>query len=106
MSGRPGARPVEPAAGDEGLAREQAPEPEDPLTLATMCACGHRRKDHRGLHMEAKGPCLECDCQEFTRERAEPRSHEQTVEGRAALGQVQEAREILASLRALLGRLG
>jgi hypothetical protein len=106
MSGGPGAGPVEPAAGDEGLAREQALEPGDPLTLATMCACGHGRKDHRGLHMEAKGPCLQCDCQEFTRERAQPRSHEQMTDVRAALGQVQQAREILASLRALLGRPG
>lgn len=103
MSGGPGAGPVEQARAQERLAREQAVGSEEQLTLATMCACGHTRKDHRGLRMEVTGPCLECDCEEFRRARAPSRSHEQMPnEIHAALDQLQSAREILASLRALL----
>ena len=77
--------------------------PEEPLTLATMCSCGHTRKHHRGLRMEATGACLECDCEEFMRARAEPGSQQQmTDEIQAALDQLHGVREILASLRARL----
>jgi len=103
MSGGPGAGPVEQARAQERLVREQAVGSADPLTLATMCECGHTRKDHRGLRMEATGPCLECDCEEFRRARARSRSHEQmSNEIHDALDQLHSAREILAGLRALL----
>jgi hypothetical protein len=56
--------------------------------------------------MEATGACLECDCEQFSRLRTAPQSHGQSDEVRAALDQLQRAREILASLRALLGDVG
>jgi len=35
------------------------------ITLDSSCACGHTRRAHRGLRMDVKGPCLDCECQEF-----------------------------------------
>src|SRR5271165_2036630 len=35
------------------------------ITLDTPCVCGHTRREHMGLRMEAKGRCLDCACQEF-----------------------------------------
>jgi hypothetical protein len=56
--------------------------------------------------MEATGPCLECECEQFRRARRESQSRERMAdEIHAALDQVQGAREILASLRALLGNV-
>jgi hypothetical protein len=46
-------------------AEEPAGGTRDRLTLGTLCACGHERRDHRGMQMEARGPCLECRCDEF-----------------------------------------
>jgi hypothetical protein len=104
MAGGPGADQVEQSPVETRFAREQAAPAEEPLTLATLCACGHTRKDHQGLRMEATGRCLECSCEEFNCARADPQSREQmTDEIHAALDQLQGARETLASLRALLG---
>lgn len=44
---------------------ETAANGHDVITLDSSCACGHTRRAHRGLHMDAKGPCLDCECQEF-----------------------------------------
>jgi hypothetical protein len=97
----PGAEPVERPTGGKQLAREGAAQAHDPLTLDTMCACGHTRKYHRGLRMEAIGPCLECGCEKFRRV-ASP-SHDQLVQRvRAALDRVEHMHEIVASLRAEL----
>jgi hypothetical protein len=104
MAGGPGADQVEQSQVEKHFAREQTVPAEGPLTLATSCACGHTRKDHQGLRMEATGRCLECSCEGFRRARADPQSREQmTDEIHAALDQLHGAREILASLRALLG---
>jgi hypothetical protein len=82
---------------------DEAAQAQETLTLSTMCACGHRRKDHRGLRMEAKGRCLECGCEEFRPPRAAPESHDQTMEKiRAALDQVEDLQAIVASLRVQL----
>ena len=45
-----------------------------------MCLCGHERRDHRGLRIEVRGPCLECSCDKFTPACAAPESHEQMME--------------------------
>jgi hypothetical protein len=73
------------------------------LTLGTICECGHTRKYHRGLRMEVKGCCLECDCEEFMRAPAAPDSSAQMTENiRAALVQVERLRQSVASLRVQL----
>jgi hypothetical protein len=82
---------------------EEAPQPHEMLTLSTRCACGHKRKDHRGLRIEVKGPCRECACEEFRQSRAAPESHEEMMETiRAALDQVERLQAVVASLRAQL----
>jgi hypothetical protein len=82
---------------------ENAAGAQETLTLSTMCACGHSRKDHRGLSIEAKGCCLECGCEEFGPLAAAPESHDATMETiPAALEQVEDLQAIVASLRAQL----
>ena len=82
---------------------EQAARAQKTLTLGTACVCGHPRKDHRGLSMDAKGPCLECGCEEFTPPCAAPESKDQMAQNvRAALDQVEGLQVIVASLRAQL----
>ena len=85
----------EPPPTDELLAREQ--EMRESLTLGTMCACGHTRKDHRGLRMEVCGPCLECDCEEF-RQTGELLESEMLKRLRAAVSRVERLEEIVADL--------
>jgi hypothetical protein len=87
--------------GDEpGLAAAQ-PGVQTP-TLSTMCACGHKRKDHHGLRIEAKGSCLECGCPEFRPPRAGQERYDGVEKIRAALAQIESAQAIVASLRAQL----
>jgi predicted nucleic acid-binding Zn-ribbon protein len=117
MAGGPGGDPVDQLAAKETVARENATPALEPLTLATMCLCGHTRNYHRGLRMEATGRCLECGCQEFRRASAaepthaaeptyDPQSFDQMVRRiRTALEQVRQAREIAASLRARLSNV-
>jgi hypothetical protein len=82
-------------------APEEATEPQDALTLNTMCVCGHTRREHHGLRMEVTGRCLECDCVEFGRAVQTPESREQMVEKiRAGLAQVERLQEIVAGLPA------
>jgi hypothetical protein len=71
-------------------------------TLSTMCACGHRRKDHHGLRIEAKGSCLECECQEFRPPRGAHEQDDQVEKIRAALDQIEGVQAIVARLRAQL----
>jgi hypothetical protein len=75
-------------------------EPER-LTLGTLCACGHERRDHRGLQMQARGPCLECRCDEFARVAAAraPAAPEREME------RIRAAFERLERLRAAVTRL-
>jgi hypothetical protein len=90
--------------GGPGIApAEQAAHSQKTLTLSTMCACGHPRKEHHGMRMEAKGPCLQCSCDEFRLPPASPESHDQMIEKiRSALDQVEGLQAIVASLRAQL----
>jgi hypothetical protein len=89
--GAPGTDPAEkPPAGEH-----------EALTLGTMCACGHERRDHRGLYMQATGPCLECGCEEFMRASAPPDLHRQEMDKiRAALDQLERLQAVVARLRA------
>jgi hypothetical protein len=81
----------------------EAPHPQETLVLSTVCECGHRRKDHRGLRIQAKGPCLECGCEEFRPPRAAREPRDQTTERiRAALDQLEGLQAIVASLRSQL----
>jgi hypothetical protein len=81
----------------------EAPDPQETLGLTTVCECGHKRKDHRGLRIQAKGPCRECGCEEFRPPSSAPESRDETTERiRAALDQVEGLQAIVASLRAQL----
>jgi hypothetical protein len=71
-------------------------------TLSTVCACGHKRKDHHGLRIEAKGSCLECGCQEFGPPRAAQERYDRVEKIRAALDQIAGVQAIVARLRAQL----
>ena len=42
------------------------PDGDHALTLDTSCSCGHPRRAHAGLRMEARDRCLECGCGEFS----------------------------------------
>jgi hypothetical protein len=70
------------------------------LTLETPCECGHSRKSHRGLQMNAAGPCLECGCEQFKRLSPEPVPYEHVIEAvGAGLAQLEQLHELLATLR-------
>jgi hypothetical protein len=73
-------------------------EPER-LALGTLCACGHERRDHRGLQMEARGPCLECRCDEFIAAARAP------VPPAWEMERIRAAFEQLEGLRAAMTRL-
>jgi purine nucleoside phosphorylase len=93
MVGAPGIHP----------ANESTPGQRAALTLSTMCACGHERRDHRGLYMQATGPCLECRCERFMRApvAADLFKMEMEMERiRAAFDQLQRLRAVVARLRA------
>jgi hypothetical protein len=78
---------------DERSAREEDTLDQGALTLSTMCACGHVRRDHRGMRMEVCGPCVECDCDEF-------RPVSETLHRlRALLAQVERLQETAAGFR-------
>ncbi len=86
---------------ENGDGRERGAETGQALTLATMCACGHTRRDHRGLHIDVTGSCLKCDCEEFARDDAPSESHEQTMQRiRTALDRVEGLQQAVARLRA------
>jgi hypothetical protein len=91
-------------ATQEPLAEEPpARQVQEPLTLKTVCMCGHMRKEHRGLRMEDCGACLECECAGFTRVPEAAGSREQvSQEVHTALDQVARLQEIVATLRAQL----
>ena len=77
-------------------------EPER-LTLGTLCTCGHERRDHRGLQMEARGPCLECRCGEFIQlatARAPGPPEREMERIRAALEQLERLRAAVTRLQA------
>jgi hypothetical protein len=80
---------------------EHTPIEDGALTLATRCACGHARRDHRGLRMEVAGPCLECGCEEFRRAPDSPESDEQVMRRvRAGIERVERLQQMVAQLRA------
>jgi hypothetical protein len=92
--------PAEPRNGTAEVATLGAPQT-DPsahasLTLNTACACGHPRKDHRGLRMDICGPCLECECQEFSE------VDDTLGRLRAVLAQTERLQETAEGLRARL----
>jgi hypothetical protein len=106
-------RSGEAAASENGVAHEPPAQTREPLTLGTRCACGHTRREHRGLRMEATGPCLECDCEEFAREDEPARSEEPQAAGsdeqltqriRAALERVERMQATIARMRGDDGR--
>ncbi len=93
---RDDAQPTDPADDapvDAPPAHEEGNPGEDRLTLSTMCACGHIRRDHRGLRMDLCGGCWECDCDEF-RPVSEPLQRIQ-----ALLARVERLQESVAGLR-------
>ena len=83
---------------DENCA-EDTPR-QDGLTLSTMCACGHVRKDHRGLRMDVCGGCWDCECDEF-RPVKEPLERV-----RALLARVERLQESAAGLRSRVNTNG
>jgi hypothetical protein len=88
---------------EPGLAStEQDAHAQNTVTLGTRCACGHPRKDHRGLSIDVKGACLECGCEEFTPPCAAESKDQMMTNVRAALDQVEGLQAIVASLRAQL----
>lgn len=90
----------EPSA-QNGDGREQGTQTGRGLTLATMCACGHTRRDHRGLRIDLTGSCLECDCEEFARGDASSESNEQTMRRiQTALERVERLQQAAARLHA------
>ncbi len=96
--------PAAESPGGGPSAPEEATEPQEALTLSTMCVCGHTRREHHGLRMEITGRCLECDCAEFGRAVPTPESREQMVEKiRAGLAQVERLQEIVAGLPVRVG---
>jgi hypothetical protein len=103
MAGGQNGRSAE-TPGDGGRAsREDAVREWEALTLNTPCECGHTRKSHHGLSMDAAGSCLECACEEFTRLPPGPVPYEQVMELIDAWrDQVEELYDLLASLRAQL----
>jgi hypothetical protein len=92
----PGTEEAEEPSAAEQLVPEETAQVPATLTLSTLCVCGHQRRDHRGLRMEARGRCLECGCEEFTAQE----SPEQIMENiGAALDQVRSLRTIVARLQ-------
>ncbi|MGP0101244.1 MAG: hypothetical protein ACLPUT_06460 [Solirubrobacteraceae bacterium] len=101
LTGPAAGRPTEEPPAEGRIARERATEAQETLTLETPCACGHTRRDHRGLRIEVAGSCLECECEEFRSGGETPDSHEQTMKRiRTALDRVERLQEIAARLRA------
>ncbi len=71
------------------------------ITLDTWCLCGHTRREHMGMHMDAKGRCLECECGEFGQAHAAAESDEETVARiNAAIERVDRLIEAAAAIRA------
>jgi hypothetical protein len=98
--------PITGLAGGEPQAQngngpEQGAHTGQALTLTTMCACGHTRRDHRGLRIDLTGSCLECDCEEFARDGTSSESDEQMMRRiRAALERVERLQQAAARLHA------
>ncbi len=89
------------ASAQNGNGREQGADTGRALTLATMCTCGHTRRDHRGLRIDLTGSCLECDCEEFARDDASSESSEQTMRRiQTALERVERLQQAVARLHA------
>jgi hypothetical protein len=71
------------------------------ITLDTSCLCGHTRREHMGMRMDAKGRCLECECEEFGETHAAADADEETVARiNAAIEQVDRLIEAAAALQA------
>jgi hypothetical protein len=93
--------PAEEPPAERFARRKRDVPAQEALTLSTMCACGHTRRDHRGLRIEVTGRCWECDCEEFRRASETPESREQMMERiRAALARVERLQETVVGLRA------
>ena len=106
MAGEPGGDPGGPAPPGRRFTREEA-QASDHVTLETSCTCGHTRKYHQGLRIEAEGRCLQCGCEQFTRAREARDSSELRMDRiRIGLDQVERVREIVASLRSQLSDEG
>ena len=76
--------PLEP----EISADEPSSNGHDVITLDSSCACGHTRRAHRGLRMDVKGPCLDCECQEFGHAWAGESDEETIARINSAIAQV------------------
>jgi len=80
------------------LAGKDLPPPA--IALKLLCACGHPRRDHRGLRLEISGNCLECSCQGFVPADGTVESDEQLLDRiRAALDRATRIEQIVADLR-------
>ncbi len=71
------------------------------LTLDTWCLCGHTRREHTGMRMDAKGRCLECECEEFGQGQAGGDTDEETIARiNAAIARVDHLIEAVAAVQA------
>ncbi len=87
----------------ESHAGGETAQPADPLALSAMCACGHARRDHRGLRIEVTGPCLECVCEAFRPAHDAPATSEQIIQRvRAGIDRVERLQETVGALSALV----
>jgi hypothetical protein len=76
-------------------------EGDSSVTLDTRCSCGHQRRDHRGLRLEVRGPCLRCSCEEFGRGSAVPDADAAVLRRiQAGLEQIERLNEVVSKLRA------
>jgi hypothetical protein len=83
---------TEPATNGHGAAA---------ITLDTWCLCGHTRREHMGMRMDAKGRCLECECEEFGQAQAAADTDAETVARiNAAIERVDRLIEAAAALQA------
>jgi hypothetical protein len=76
-------------------------------TLETVCTCGHPRRDHTGMRMEANGRCLRCACERFMSADDPPSEDEEILQRmRAMIERVESIQSITDAMRSHAGRVG
>jgi hypothetical protein len=93
--------PAEERSPPESPAGGEAAQPGHSLELSAICACGHARRDHRGLRIEVTGPCLECACEAFRPAHDAAPTSEQIIQRvRAGIDRVERLQESVGALSA------